>query len=116
MIKIYNIGSLDKISLEKTDASSARKIVNHSISSTTQEKSDIILYPNIVSRGEFVHLKNTNPSSTIAIYNSSGQLVYKNKTKNSSFEKIHTNKLRSGIYFIKVIDGKQTFNSKIIIK
>ncbi len=116
VIKIYNIGSLDKISLEKTDASSARKIVNHSISSTTQEKSDIILYPNIVSRGEFVHLKNTNPSSTIAIYNSSGQLVYKNKTKNSSIEKIHTNKLRSGIYFIKVIDGKQTFNSKIIIK
>lgn len=116
-IKIYNIHSLDRIEINKANSSS--RIVDTITPSVKEEltpESKMVIYPNIVNRGEFINLKNVKSSSIVTIYNSSGQLVYKANNQTRNHQKIPTSRLRSGIYFIKIIDGKQTLNSKIIIK
>ncbi|APD06353.1 N-sulfoglucosamine sulfohydrolase [Flavobacteriaceae bacterium UJ101] len=117
-IKIYNIHSLDKIELDKVTIS-AKKVplpISTTIQNQLPSKPQIAIYPNIVNKGEFIKLKNVTKFSIITLYNSNGQLVYKNTLKNSSSEEIPTSKLQAGLYFVKIINNKQIFNSKIMIK
>lgn len=117
-IKIYNVHSLDKIEVNRY-GSFARQASSSNDSIEEEnivKESKLVVYPSIASRGEFITLKNVQPSSIVTIFNSSGQLVYQSTNQKNNYQKIPTGKLRSGIYFIKVVDGKQTFNSKIVIQ
>ena len=93
---------------------------------TTQKKADgitgqniIQVFPNPVQNQLFIYLRNfTDPNTTINIYSSAGQLIYRKKItayNNSFFQDVNTAGYASGAYFIKIQSGsKAIFVEKII--
>ncbi|NEW78355.1 MAG: T9SS type A sorting domain-containing protein [Gelidibacter sp.] len=74
---------------------------------------DVILFPNPVSKDLNFSLS-SNLKTKISIYNSLGVLVYENNFKSIGNHRIIMSHLNSGIYMVKISDGKQMTVKKII--
>lgn len=93
---------------------------------TTQKRIDntggqniIQVFPNPVQHQLFVYLKNYAASfANIALYNSAGQLIYKQlmAVNGSEFFEIPFTHLQKGIYHLKISSGKDVIFTKKILK
>jgi PKD repeat protein/uncharacterized membrane protein len=78
------------------------------------EKS-VKVYPN-PNNGQFtLELTNIESGATVCIYNLLGESVYKSKAKNQDSHKVNLPYIKRGIYFVKVMDGKEQFTRKMVV-
>ncbi len=73
------------------------------------------LYPNPVKDKLNIVLSSETNNATVTIYNVLGNKVM-NKSLNNVFNKIDISNLSSGIYLVKVVDGKDTYGIKRFVK
>jgi hypothetical protein len=76
---------------------------------------NIRLYPNPVDNILIVDLGNLSGKATIKIYDINGRIVI-DQSANPGINRLYTNKLSSGLYFVKVIEnnGNLIYNQKIV--
>ncbi len=79
------------------------------------DKSGISVYPN-PTIGKFT-ISSNNTASAIEIYNLSGVRVYSDfKFKNHTSNEIDLSGYAKGIYLVKIYDGTQLYNRKVIVQ
>jgi hypothetical protein len=79
------------------------------------EEKSIKVYPN-PNNGLFsLQLTNIESGATISVYNMLGARVCESRTTNSDSYKVNLPFIKSGIYFLKVLDGKEQITKKIIV-
>jgi hypothetical protein len=73
------------------------------------------LYPNPVENILIVDLGSITEKATIKIYDMNGRIVIE-RIANSGMNRFNTNKLPSGLYFVKITDsnGQLIYNQKIV--
>ena len=71
------------------------------------------IYPNPASTQ--ITIENIDPKAFISICSIDGKVLYKQQTINFSTATIDISNLKSGIYFVKVVDGISTLTKKIVI-
>jgi hypothetical protein len=73
------------------------------------------VYPN-PNHGQFtLELTNIENGATVCIYNMLGARVHQSSAMNEVSHKINLPGIRKGIYFLKVIDGKEQFTRKMVV-
>lgn len=77
-------------------------------------KSHFNIYPNPAKNEFYINSKTENQSLNIDIFNLAGQKI--KSIQNQSQEKIMTNDLSPGVYFIKISNGTNVETKKLIIK
>ncbi len=87
-------------------------VIDNATSVEEQGKENISVYPNPVSHT--ITMEGLN-SSTILLYNSTGQLLIKRKSLNS-IEKFDMSKYASGIYYFKVTSSNMIKFIKLVKK
>jgi hypothetical protein len=93
--------------------------VNNSIEEVEKENGELMVWPNPAQSFIEVHFPNVIKSEylNISIYNSLGQLVYKEEQTNlSETVKINTDKFASGLYHMQVKTKSASYDSKFIIQ
>jgi hypothetical protein len=83
------------------------------ISDVTNFKDEFKVYPNPAISEIFIETSTQN--NTISIYSLQG-ILFRRFTVNSSITKINTDNFPSGIYFIELLNDKETKYQKIIVK
>jgi ELWxxDGT repeat protein len=78
-------------------------------------KTDILIAPNPNSGAFTITIDQINENSKIEIFNSVGHLIY-SEDLNSSTQTISLNNISSGIYFVRVGDGNNYAEQKLIIE
>jgi hypothetical protein len=75
----------------------------------------IRLYPNPVENILIADLGNITEKATIKVYDMNGRIVI-DQGANAGINRLYTNKLSSGIYFVKVVEsnGQVIYNQKIV--
>jgi D-alanyl-D-alanine carboxypeptidase len=95
-----------------------KSVTNQSASETqtvVPEEKMVKVYPN-PNNGKFtLELSNIESGVTISIYNIQGTRVYQSSAKNLICQKINLTGIRKGIYFVKVLDGKEQLTTKMIV-
>ncbi|MBI9038758.1 MAG: T9SS type A sorting domain-containing protein [Bacteroidales bacterium] len=76
---------------------------------TSAESNEIVIYPNLANG--LINIFSQNEIINISVYNNIGQIVYK-----GTETKINVNNFVSGVYFIRINDGKELMNKKILIE
>jgi YD repeat-containing protein len=80
----------------------------------TSQKS-VKVYPN-PNNGQFtLEFSNVEIGATIRIYNLIGALMYHSTATSQTSNKVNLPKIRRGIYFVKVTDGREQFTKKMIV-
>jgi hypothetical protein len=75
----------------------------------------IKVYPN-PNNGQFtLELINVGNVASVCIYNMLGARVYQSTATNEANHKINLSGIRKGIYFLKVMDGKEQFTRKMVV-
>jgi len=83
--------------------------------SNTSEISNIIIYPNPANEGVFrIKITNLSNRSQLKIFDVQGRLRYYSFLTKTETE-INTG-LTNGIYIIKIINGQNSFNKKLVVK
>jgi hypothetical protein len=80
------------------------------------ENNSFEVFPNPSSEKITVSFPGNINKSTIVVNNVFGEIVYAESFYNKSKKEINIKNFSSGIYFVKVFDGKKYFCSKIIIE
>jgi hypothetical protein len=79
------------------------------------EEKSIKVYPN-PNNGQFtLEFTNIESGATVSIYNMLGDRVYLSKTTNDISHKISLPEIKKGIYFVKIMDGKEQFTRKMVV-
>jgi len=79
------------------------------------EKS-VRIYPN-PNNGRFIlELKNFEGQAEVWVYNTLGTIVFMQKITNSSNPEINLPSSNKGIYFVRVISGKEQLTNKLIVR
>lgn len=81
------------------------------IGQNENETSPLSLFPNPISRGEFLHLENLGDSKSIEVYNGLGQLIMKKKYDGA----FQLTNFQAGINFIKVDGNSAQFVPFIVV-
>ncbi|MHB0755114.1 family 16 glycosylhydrolase [Polaribacter sp. M15] len=88
------------------------RIYQQSTASTDDIFNDkFTIYPNPSS--SIIHIKTDEDIDNIEIYSTIGKRVF---TKKMNFEKIDISSLNSGLYFVKIYNGKKVATQKIIVR
>jgi hypothetical protein len=80
-------------------------------SGSIEDNSNISIFPNPCRH--YLHLKNIEPSTDIAIYNSSGMMVGSFICK-TNFITLDLSYLKEGVYFLRINDGNTSYQTKIL--
>jgi hypothetical protein len=109
------------------DGASGSPVVNQTALKSTIEKpspekqtinsgeKSVKVYPN-PNNGQFtLELSNVNSGAIVSIYNMLGTRVYQSSAKNETSHKINLTGIAKGIYFVKVMDGKDQFTRKMVV-
>jgi predicted outer membrane repeat protein len=80
-------------------------------SGSIEDNSNISIFPNPCR--QILHLKNINPSTDIAIYNSCGTMVG-SFTCETNYMTLDLSYLKEGVYFLRIRDGKASYQTKIL--
>jgi len=80
-------------------------------SGTIEDNSNINIFPNPCSH--YLHLKNIEPSTDIAIYNSNGMMVGSFICK-TNFMTLDLSYLKEGVYFLRINNGNTSYQTKIL--
>lgn len=74
------------------------------------------IYPN-PNNGQFtILLNNFKSNSKIYIYNTIGSVFYQSEISNEALHQINLSAIKKGIYFVRIVDEKEQFSHKIIVK
>ncbi len=74
------------------------------------------IYPNPVDNKLFIDYKANSPYSIFEIYNINGKLIKYGKLKRQKTNSVDVNKLNSGLYIIRILDGFDAISKKFIVK
>lgn len=80
---------------------------------TTNEITEVKLYPNPVSGGVVNISTKANNAKQIAVYDVFGEVVLKDKITNKTLD---ISRLVAGVYVIQVNEGSNTFTRKLVVK
>lgn len=86
------------------------------INNVEKTEGNVSVYPNPASTYVNVKLQSQSGDATVAVYNAIGQLVIEPSVISVDNTKINVSNLPKGVYIVKVVNGKETSNTKIIIE
>lgn len=120
---------IDKIIFKSFEGGSSGKLsftLNETISSVNESFAgeQITLYPSVLRANEVLNIqisdfeKNSNEGIDILIYNYDGSLVnsFEGLTSSNGLYSVALSNISSGLYLVKVISGRLTYNSKIVVE
>jgi hypothetical protein len=95
-----------------------KSATNQSASETqivVPEEKMVKVYPN-PNNGQFtLELTNIESGAVVNIYNVVGAKVYQATLTNEAFQKVNISDIKKGIYFIKIMVGKEQFSKKMVV-
>lgn len=80
-------------------------------SGSIEDNSNISIFPNPCR--QILHLKNINPSTDIAIYNSCGTMIG-SFTCETNYMTLDLSYLKEGVYFLRIGDGNASYQTKFL--
>lgn len=86
------------------------------INNIEKVEGNISVYPNPASTYVNVKLQSQSGDATVAVYNAIGQMVIEPSVISVDNSKINVSNLPKGVYIVKVVNGKETSNTKIVIE
>jgi hypothetical protein len=102
--------------IERPIAKSVEKQAEPENRATITGKKTVKVYPN-PNNGQFtLELTNFESGATVGIFNMQGAKIYQTSATNETIHKIDLPTIRKGIYFVKVMDGKEQFTKKVIVE
>ena len=78
------------------------KIIDSSLSTEEQTKSHFSIYPNPAQETVFIKKSDTSFPTTVDVFDIDGKLVLHQKTENLSINALNTERLSTGLYFMKI--------------
>jgi hypothetical protein len=76
----------------------------------------LMIYPNPANTAVNVKLNSVSGKATVSVYNALGQLVIAEKEVNGDSAEINVSTLTKGVYIVKVTNGKEVSNTKIVVE
>jgi hypothetical protein len=76
----------------------------------------LLVYPNPATSTVHVKLASVSDKATVSVYNALGQKVITEKEINGDSAEINVNALPKGVYIVKVTNGKEVSNTKIVVE
>jgi hypothetical protein len=76
----------------------------------------MVIYPNPASSAVHVKLSSVTDKATVSVYNAIGQLVIPAREINGDSADLNVSALAKGVYIVKVVNGKEEKNTKIVIE
>lgn len=76
----------------------------------------LLVYPNPASSTVNVKLASVSDKASVCVYNALGQMVIAAKEINGDSAEINVNALPKGVYIVKVTNGKEVSNTKIVVE
>jgi hypothetical protein len=76
----------------------------------------LLVYPNPATSTVYVKLASVSEKATVCVYNALGQKVITEKEINGDSAEINVNALPKGVYIVKVTNGKEVSNTKIVVE
>lgn len=76
----------------------------------------LMIYPNPASTSVQVKLNSVSEEASVSVYNALGQLVITEKEINGDSAEINVSALPKGVYIVKVTNGKEVSNTKIVVE
>jgi hypothetical protein len=73
------------------------------------------LYFNPINGQFTLEFSNVESGATIRIYNMLGAKIYYSTATDQKSYKVNLPEIKRGIYFVKVIDGKEQFTRKMVV-
>ena len=83
---------------------------------TVSPADGLMIYPNPANASVQVKLNSVSEKATFSVYNAIGQLVIAEKEINGDSAEINVSALPKGIYIVKVTNGKEVSNTKIVVE
>lgn len=77
---------------------------------------NVSVYPNPATNYVNVKVISQSGDATVSVYNAIGQMVIEPTTISTEESKINVSNLPKGVYIVKVVNGKETSNTKIVIE
>jgi hypothetical protein len=101
--------------VNQTEGKSIEEVLLPEKQVVVSEVKSIKIYPN-PNNGQFtLELTNIESGAVVCIYNMLGAKVYQSKAMNETSQIFNLSEIKRGIYFIKVIDGKDQFTRKMVV-
>ena len=86
------------------------------VASVQSSDNNLSVYPNPANTSVFVKLGSVSDKATVEVYNAIGQVVISSKEINDSSIELNVANLAKGVYILKVTNGKEVSNTKIVIE
>lgn len=86
------------------------------VASVKSSDSNLSVYPNPANTSLFVKLGSVSDKATVEVYNAIGQVVISAKEINDASAELNVSNLVKGVYILKVTNGKEVSNTKIVIE
>lgn len=86
------------------------------INNVEKVEGNVSVYPNPASTFVNVKLQSQSGDATVAVYNAIGQMVIEPSVISTDNSKINVSNLPKGVYIVKVVNGTETSNTKIVIE
>ncbi|MCK5906556.1 MAG: lamin tail domain-containing protein [Flavobacteriales bacterium] len=88
---------------------------DQALSININEVSELSIYPNPVSFGSFVLTTSSMGTKEVSIYNVLGSQVFRQNFNSSKLE-VNISNFDSGMYFVRVVEGKNISVNKLVIQ
>ncbi|HWY13122.1 MAG TPA: T9SS type A sorting domain-containing protein, partial [Bacteroidia bacterium] len=77
---------------------------------------EALVYPNPVNNSVFVKLSAISGKAAVTVYNTLGQVVIEAKELTDNSAEINVSSLTKGIYILRITNGKEVSNTKIVVE
>ena len=96
------------------DANTAKVDLRRAVAYTEKSKTELIIYPNPAADNLSVDFGSQVEKASISIFDLQGRHMINKSAANTQIENLDVSSLSSGIYFIKITQGDNNFNSKFV--
>ena len=86
------------------------------VASVKSSDNNLTVYPNPANSSLFVKLGSVSGKAVVEVYNAIGQVVVSAKEISDITTEINVSNLAKGVYILKVTNGKEVSNTKIVIE
>jgi Secretion system C-terminal sorting domain len=80
-----------------------------------EDEKSVKIYPNPNNGNFTLEFSNLNSRAEIRIFNAIGATIYRSMIKEQDQQKINLSGIKKGLYFVKVMDGKEQMVKKMIV-
>lgn len=86
------------------------------INNVVPANNSLLVYPNPANTNIFVKIGSVSGKATVVVYNAIGQVVIESKELTDNSAEINVSSLTKGVYILRVTNGKEVSNTKIVVE